>query len=165
MMHRDFSMVALALAGLCAPAVHAQQSDPPPALERPRTCLVLSGGGARGVAHIGVLKVLEELRVPIDCLVGTSMGAIIGGAWASGTSAADIEQLVRAIDWNQVLDDDLPRPDRSARAKELERLHIARAEFGVRNHEVAVPVGMLVGQQLEPLLHALAGRRAPAESF
>lgn len=165
MMHRCFSTFALAGALLAGPQVRAQSTADAPSLDRPRTCLVLSGGGARGVAHIGVLKVLEELRVPIDCLVGTSMGAIIGGAWASGRSAAEIEKLVRSVDWDQVLDDDLPRPDRSARAKELERLHITRAGFGIRDREVAVPAGVLVGQQLEPVLHALAGPQAPVESF
>ena len=54
--------------------------------QRPRICLVLSGGGARGAAHVGVLKVLEELRVPVDCIAGASMGAIVGGSYASGRS-------------------------------------------------------------------------------
>ena len=58
---------------------------------RPRICLVLSGGGARGMAHIGVLKVLEDLKIPIDCIAGTSMGAIVGGLYASGMTAAEID--------------------------------------------------------------------------
>src|ERR1700685_3337608 len=58
--------------------------------ERPRICLVLSGGGARGMAHIGVLKVLEEMKVPIDCIAGTSMGAVVGGLYASGMSVSQI---------------------------------------------------------------------------
>jgi NTE family protein len=132
---------------------------------RPRTCLVLSGGGARGVAHVGVLKVLEELRIPIDCVVGTSMGAILGGAWASGMPAAEIERIVREVDWTLVLSDDPPRPDRSARAKELERLRMTRAEFGVRNGEAVFPLGVRSGQQLEPVLRALAGTRAPVATF
>ena len=59
---------------------------------RPKICLVLSGGGARGAAHVGVIKVLEENRVPIDCIVGTSMGALVGAAYSSGTSIADMEK-------------------------------------------------------------------------
>src|ERR1700726_2392051 len=60
-------------------------------LTRPRICLVLSGGGARGMAHIGVLKILEELKIPLDCIAGTSMGAVVGGLYASGMSARDID--------------------------------------------------------------------------
>ena len=62
-------------------AVAAPSALPP---GRPRVCLVLSGGGARGMAHIGVLRVIEELKVPIDCIAGTSMGAVVGGLYASG---------------------------------------------------------------------------------
>ena len=64
---------------------------------RPRICLVLSGGGARGAAHIGVLKVLEELRVPVDCIAGTSMGSIVGGAYATGMTVAEMEQTLAEI--------------------------------------------------------------------
>ncbi|MGK7313542.1 MAG: patatin-like phospholipase family protein, partial [Candidatus Longimicrobiales bacterium M2_2A_002] len=67
--------------------------------DRPRTALVLSGGGARGAAHIGVLKVLEEARVPVDLVVGTSMGAVVGGLWASGMPAAELERELLAVDW------------------------------------------------------------------
>jgi len=65
---------------------------------RPRVGLVLAGGGARGGAHVGVLKVLEEMRIPIDCIAGTSMGALVGGGYASGMPAKDIEQFVRHVD-------------------------------------------------------------------
>ena len=73
--------------------------------KRPKICLVLSGGGARGAAHIGVLRVLEQYRVPIHCIAGTSMGAIAGGAFASGTTVADVERMVRAADWNYIFYD------------------------------------------------------------
>ena len=83
------------------PAVDAQV--PPP--NHPRVCLVLSGGGARGVAHVGVLKVLEDLRVPVHCIVGTSMGAIIGGAYAYGMTPAELERQIRETQWDSVLMD------------------------------------------------------------
>ena len=73
----------------------ARQGEP----GRPRIGLVLSGGGARGAAHIGVLKVLEENHVPIDAIAGTSMGAVVGGLYASGLSAADIERIMTSVDW------------------------------------------------------------------
>src|ERR1700741_1958825 len=73
------------------------------AAKRPRIGLALAGGGARGGAHIGVLKVLEELHVPIDCVAGTSMGALVGGGYASGMRAADIEKFVTTVDWKSVV--------------------------------------------------------------
>src|ERR1700744_3440031 len=66
---------------------------------RPRVCLVLSGGGARGIAHVGVIKALEEMHVPIDCIAGTSMGAVVGGLYASGMTAAQIDATMRSVDW------------------------------------------------------------------
>ena len=77
------------------------EATPAPAA-RPRIGLVLSGGGARGLAHVGVLKVLEEMQVPIDVIAGTSMGAIVGGLYASGMRAAELERELRAVRWNEV---------------------------------------------------------------
>ena len=81
------------------------------ATERPKVALVLSGGGARGIAHIGVLKVLEEARIPVDCVVGTSMGAIVGGAAATGMPPAEMEKRVLAADWDYVFGDKPKRQD------------------------------------------------------
>jgi NTE family protein len=88
--------------------VHAESI---PSAERPKVALVLSGGGARGLAHVGVVKALEQLRVPYDCIAGTSMGAIAGGAFATGTTVADAERMVRDADWDYVFSD---KPRRSA---------------------------------------------------
>ena len=97
---------ACALIGL--PAMADAQTSPASA-DRPRIGLVLSGGGARGAAHVGVLKVLEELRVPIDAIAGTSMGAVVGGLYASGLSAEEIERIMTSVDWQQAFDDRPPR--------------------------------------------------------
>src|SRR6266511_5206214 len=75
---------------------------------RPKVGLVLSGGGARGAAHIGVLKVLEQMRVPIDAIAGTSMGAVVGGLYASGMSAAAIEELITSVNWQDSFRDRPP---------------------------------------------------------
>ena len=139
---------------------------PPPVSEgRPRTCLVLSGGGARGAAHIGVLRVLEQMRVPVDCVVGTSMGAIIGGAWAAGISPDRIEEALREARWELVLSDDPDRPQRSVRNKELERRRFGGAEFGVRSGAAVLPSGAVAGQQLEIFLAGLYGPPTPVRSF
>jgi NTE family protein len=86
-----------------APAAAADSASP--AASRPRVGLVLAGGGAKGIAHIGVIKVLEELRVPVDVVVGTSMGSIVAGAYATGLSGAEMERRVRAADLSGVLVD------------------------------------------------------------
>jgi NTE family protein len=135
------------------------------AADRPRTCLVLSGGGARGAAHIGVLKVLERQRVPIDCVVGTSMGAIIGGAWASGVPADQIELALRAVRWDRVLSDDPDRPQRSIRAKDLERRRFGGAEFGYRDGGAVLPRGAVIGHQFEFFLARLFGVPVTRDSF
>ena len=84
----------------------------------PRIGLVLSGGGARGAAHVGVLKVLEEMRIPIHAIAGTSMGALVGGAYAAGVPATEIERRLAAIDWNELLVDDPPRSEWPVRRKQ-----------------------------------------------
>jgi len=97
-------------------------ADTPPAAKgepaAPRIGLALSGGGARGLAHIGVLKVLEELRVPVHCVTGTSMGAIVAGSFASGTGPVRLAEIVLKADWDDVFRDRPPRADvaRSRRA-------------------------------------------------
>ena len=89
-------------------------TTPVPAEEegiRPKIGLALSGGGARGSAHIGVLKALEELQVPVDFIAGTSMGAIIGGMYASGYSASEIHDVLTGMDWEAAM---LDQPRRKA---------------------------------------------------
>ena len=85
--------VIAALAASAAAAQDTASSSAP--IHRPRVGLALAGGGARGGAHVGVLKVLEEMRIPIDCIAGTSMGALVGGGYASGMSASEIDKFVR----------------------------------------------------------------------
>jgi len=88
--------------------------------ERPKIGLALSGGGARGSAHVGVIKALEELGVPIDYIAGTSMGAIIGGIYAAGYSADELEQVLADMNWSGALSDKLPRREQSMRKKDLD---------------------------------------------
>src|SRR4051812_28496075 len=109
---------ALALSLLAATALSSAQTAPsaPPAAS-PRICLVLSGGGARGAAHIGVLKVLEELRVPVHCIAGTSMGSIVGAAYASGLYVAEMERIVGEISTELLFKEKPSRQDQSIRRK------------------------------------------------
>jgi len=164
---RSLLMASVLLCVAVGPAPAAEpvaKTSAAPA-KRPKICLVLSGGGARGVAHIGVLKVLEELRVPVDCIVGTSMGSLVGGGFAYGKSPAEMERLVREADWDNVLLDQPPRPNRSVRAKELDRASVGGAEFGIRGAQIQLPTGAIIGQQLEFFLQGLAGPNQEQASF
>ena len=91
------------------------------ASHRPRIGLVLEGGGALGLAHVGVIKWLEENRIPVDVVAGTSMGALVGGIYASGESPDQIETLIRSINWSEVLRGATPYADLSFRRKEDRR--------------------------------------------
>lgn len=119
---------------------------------RPRIGLVLSGGGARGAAHVGVLKVLEEMRVPIDAVAGTSMGAVVGGLYASGMSAADIEELISSLNWQDAFQDRPPRAQLGFRRKQDDRNFLVRYSLGVREDGFVLPRGLVQGQKLEQVL-------------
>ena len=99
---------------------------------RPRIGLVLGGGGAKGAAHVGVLKVLEELRIPVDSIAGTSMGAIVGGMYASGMSPAEIELFLVSTDWNELFTDDTQRKDIGFRRKSEDYENLAKISLGYR---------------------------------
>ncbi|MBK1621649.1 patatin [Lamprobacter modestohalophilus] len=115
---------------------------------RPRIGLVLAGGGAKGSAHIGVLKVLEELRVPIDAIAGTSMGALVGGGYASGLNAAEMDEAVTSVDWNQLFDDDPPRAEWPMRRKEESLRPTFGFAIGRRDGEFRLPKGAISGQEV-----------------
>jgi len=123
---------------------------------RPKICLVLSGGGARGAAHIGVLKVLEELRVPIDCIAGTSMGSLVGGAYATGMSTADMEKLVGGLTTETIFKERPPRQDLAIRRKMDDHTNLFTPEIGVRSDGLLLPKGAVSGVQLETVLRKLA---------
>src|SRR5450432_1298596 len=111
-------IIILALGWLLSAGLAAAQAvDATVAVARPRIGLVLSGGGARGTAHIGVLKVLDDLHVPIDAIAGTSMGAVVGGLYASGMSGREIEQLLSTFDWQDAFRDRPKRADLAFRRK------------------------------------------------
>ncbi len=153
-------------AALCLLALQAraQSVEPAPqsaAATRPRVALVLSGGGARGFAHIGVLRTLRELRVPVDIVVGTSMGSVIGGAYAAGSSVNDLEQMARQTDWDRVVADRPPRDDLEFRRREEDVLLPSRIEVGLHGYGVSLPPSAAGNAALEQTLAKLlpAGTR------
>ena len=146
----------LALGGaLCAGLLTANLAAADEAAPRPRICLVLSGGGARGMAHIGVLKVLEELKIPIDCIAGTSMGAVVGGLYASGMSAQQIDATMRTLDWQEAFRDAPPRRDLAFRRKQDDRNFLVRLPLGLKHGKILLPKGLIQGQKLQETLRQL----------
>ena len=143
----------LALCAAAAWAQAARAAGEPPA--RPRICLVLSGGGARGMAHIGVLKVLEDLKIPIDCIAGTSMGAVVGGLYASGMTAYQIEATMRSVDWQEAFRDAPPRRDLAFRRKQDDRNVLVKLPLGLTHGRILLPKGFIQGQKLQETLRQL----------
>jgi NTE family protein len=119
---------------------------------RPRVGLVLSGGGARGLSHVGVLKVLEAERIPVDAIAGTSMGAIVGGLYAGGMSATELDAALRNVDWDAVFARRVDRQHLSQRRKEEDFDISPVIEFGLRDGEFRAPVGAVSSRGLETLL-------------
>ena len=146
-----------------APAAALAQGAPEAA--RPKIGLALSGGGARGAAHIGVLKVLEELRVPVDCVTGTSMGSVVGGSFAAGTTPAQMEQIVTQTDWSGVFSDRPPRAEISSRLKQDDYKGLFAPEFGVRDGTLVVQKGVVSGVNIESFLRYLTQQSGGVADF
>ncbi|TDR46607.1 NTE family protein [Tahibacter aquaticus] len=136
-----------------------------PLLAQAKTCLVLGGGGARGAAHIGVLKVLERERIPVDCITGTSMGAIAGGLYAAGYDADAVEAVLKGIDWKDMFRDDPSREELPMRRKEDELRFLGGIELGLKDGSIALPRGMIQGQKLQLLLRRLLLSTAHLDTF
>jgi NTE family protein len=151
------------LTALSAGPVAAQ--EPALAPPRPRVGLVLSGGGARGLAHVGVLQALEELRVPVDAIAGTSMGAVVGGLYASGMTAAEIDALMRGMDWGAAFRDRPARNTLNYRRKQDDREFLVRFPLGIQGGSFRVPRGLIQGQRLTQTLRIETMPVAAIEDF
>src|SRR6187431_1898304 len=125
---------------------------------RPRVGLVLAGGGAKGGAHVGVLKVLEELHVPIDCIAGTSMGALIGGGYAAGIPADDLEKFLVNINWKKVVGSQGRRDLEPIEQKRSGPTYSNDFEFGITPNGLATPSGLVNTSNIEDLLRVYVAR-------
>jgi NTE family protein len=130
----------------------------PAAASRPRICLALSGGGARGYAHLGVLKELEALHVPVDCIAGTSMGAVIGSLYASGMSADEIEHALSQLDLNDVAFDRDARSELSEASREDNLLYPIGVPAGYGDGHFKLATGLVQGNKLMTLLRTYMGQ-------
>jgi NTE family protein len=168
-MHRRYRHYLLLSAVFCtasatAGRVHAQDL-PPPAAERPAIGLVLSGGGARGGAHIGVLKALEELRVPVDYLAGTSIGAVVGGFYVSGMSVPELEQLVESLEWENAFLNRTPRRLKSFRRKRDDDSFLVEQKPGLNDGEFELPFGLVQGQVIDMIISRETLRASHVQNF
>src|SRR6266478_8429174 len=127
----------------------AQQNSAPRA--RPKIGLALEGGGALGLAHIGVLKWFAEHHIPVDYVAGTSMGGLVGGFYAAGESPKEMEQLIAGVDWKAVFGDKTPYEELSFRRKEDQRAIPNSLLLGLRNG-VSLPEGLNAGHQISLLI-------------
>lgn len=156
---------------ILACSAFGQDNNPPSVSESaqsatvyPKVALVLSGGGARGFAHIGAIKVIEELGIPIDYVVGTSMGSIVGGLYASGYSSHEIEKIIREVDWEDIFSDTPPRNLWSYQKKRTSAKYILGVGFDWKGGFV-VPRGLTGGQKISNLMAFLTMRVSDISQF
>ena len=142
-----------------APAANAQPAA------RPRIGLVLGGGGAKGAAHIGVLRVLDEMRIPVDCVTGTSMGALVGGTFASGMPPEEIERNVVAINWSKTVGTEGLR-DRTPIHRKLAGITYTNSlDLAIKDGEVKAASGLLKTQDIEDVIRGLVAGSRYTEDF
>jgi len=143
---------------------HSQEPPKPDVAKRPKLGLVLEGGGALGLAHIGVITWMEEHRIPVSYVAGTSMGGLVGGFYATGQSPAEVRKLIDGIDWDQVLSGVTPFRDLSFRRKQDARDVPGQLEFGLRGG-LQFPSGFNTGQEVNLVLDSVALPYSDIPSF
>lgn len=148
-----FVLILFLLTSLCN---HAQ--------ERKKVALVLGGGGAKGAAEVGVIKVLEEAKIPIDYVVGTSIGAIVGGLYSIGYDAQDLDSLFRGQDWLFLLSDQVNRKDKTLFSKEEKDTYVISVPFSIKK-KTPMPAGYVVGQNIVNLFSRLTVGYHQMDSF
>ncbi|MDE7357635.1 MAG: patatin-like phospholipase family protein, partial [Bacteroidales bacterium] len=129
---------------------------------RPRVGLVLSGGGAKGIAHVGTLKVIEELGIPIDFVGGTSMGSIVGGLYAYGYSAHQLDSIFLAADWRLLLND---QPEWTDVFYEDKKNYMLSLPFDFKSDKSIVPIGFLRGQHINNLFYTLTSQSCHYKTY
>ena len=156
-------LLSILLASLLTAAATADQAALP--LERPRIGLVLAGGGAKGGAHVGVLKVLEEMRVPVDCIAGTSMGALIGAGYAAGQPATELETFVAGIDWSTIVGG-VGR--RALKPVEQNRMAVeaqSEVKLGLKDARIITPAGLVDTSSIDDLLRTYVAQARMVDVF
>ena len=156
---RDFLIVFLVCLASTIGLTQESQSS-----EYPKLALVLEGGGALGLAHIGVIQYLEEHHIPVSYIAGTSMGGLVGGVYATGRNATEVRDLVKGINWDEVISGQTRFEDLSFRRKQDAREYPTGLEFGLRKG-VQFPSGFNAGQQVDLILDRIALPYSGLQSF
>ncbi len=134
-------------------------------VDRPKIGLVLGGGGARGYAHVGVLKKLEELRIPYDFVTGTSMGSIVGGLLATGMESDELAKVVREADWDDLFSDKTQREDLPFRRKTEDTLGLFGPKLGIGKDSDLLPKGVVSGQKIVFMFESVVSQRVNTADF
>jgi len=142
-----------------------EDATQPPAPQRPRIGLVLAGGGARGGAHIGVLQVMEELKIPVDCVAGTSMGSIVGGLYSAGMSPKEMQDAMEKVNWEQLLSQKPERKQIAFRRKEDDNLDLFPFELGIGRKGISTKAGLIAGSKIDFVLQSLTLNTAGVSNF
>ena len=156
--HDFFTVFLVCLASTIGLTQESQSS------EHPKLALVLEGGGALGLAHIGVIQYLEEHHIPVSYIAGTSMGGLVGGVYATGRNATEVRDLVKGINWDEVISGQTRFEDLSFRRKQDAREYPTGLEFGLRKG-VQFPSGFNAGQQVDLILDRIALPYSGLQSF
>jgi NTE family protein len=162
---RHFALIGAVTLSLHSGVAQAESNCPAPDLERPGIGLALGGGGARGSAHIGILRLLEEMRVPVDYVAGTSMGSLVGAMYATGMGASELETVVLSIDWDLLFEDDTDREDRPFRRKRDDDIALYGPKLGIGEGSSLLSRGAISGQKISFLFETLVRKRTSTQNF
>ena len=150
---------------LSVPESQAATSCEHPKLNRPSIGLVLGGGGARGSAHIGVIRVLEELNIPVDYISGTSIGSLVGALYATGMNSDELEQVITGIDWDDLFVDETDRKEQPFRRKRDDDFALFGPKLGVGEGSTLLSPGVISGQKVSFLFETLIKQRTQSGDF
>ncbi len=160
-----FLLLIFMLLAICRPLSAAQQCHKQAVVDRPTIGLALGGGGARGGAHVGVIRVLEELNVPVDYIAGTSMGSIVGGMMAVGMTADEMEETITGIDWNELFEDDTEREELPYQRKRDDDLGLFGPKLGIGKDSTLLPQGFIAGQKILVFFESVTTARVQPQNF
>ncbi len=149
---------------VCVTSMFGFAQSAPGTTNHPKIGLVLEGGGALGLAHIGVIQWLEEHHIPVSYIAGTSMGGLVGGVYATGRNAGEVRDVIKGINWDAVINGETPFGDLSYRRKQDSREYPSRMEFGIR-HGLQFPSGFNTGQQVSLILDHISLPYSQLKSF
>ena len=157
--------IVLLAAALAAPLATGAEKAKDKEAPRPRIGLALGGGGALGISHVGVIRALEQMRIPIDCIAGASMGAIVGGMYASGMSPDDMERYLIEMNWWDVMKDKTSRRDMQYRRKRDDSRYLMDIELGLRGAGIVFPHGLASGQKFNNVIQSMTVNAAGISDF